>query len=677
MAQSTMSMKVTKAPFEEKFVHLYKEIFSGRSPIHAKKDSGLHGHAAVTRFWDELLLLKVNESFLTQCIANLSEAQLNSGMKLVLNELFGTCSLYLDDENFIRVAHSLETLIILFQEIFKKRFTEQGFTIITLIAGSVENADLFFMRLIGRVANLLQRDDVPIPVKSLCLRLYITILTTTDNVNTNVIASYLFQNNIFNAILAAMSVKLAGDRRILELDAALVLILLLLWREGPNVYSEILSVASSPVVPLFLTAHSLMKSIETVIPQATSDSSLQFWSLTSSVYNMLGSVFGINMAVSDKHKGNAIAATPGDEDEFWLCSTSGIVLYYFLVYNFPLVKSTQLWPSINESLREVPGSFPQSASSSWLQLLKTFISLCSMIFPQLSTAEAKEILQAKCCLNILRCILESREALEFLALSNSEDYSFKDMSKGISGIPQIIPSSSVLCVILDNALSILHVEPNSFMDPDLFNRAVMLVPIIFNSLKLRGWQLSEHRTRWLRLWNGLMKICVWAENKNNSHRPGAIDLIEIVLGVLESCLGGSQDLFSVPEVSEQLHAVMMCHMGTLESLMERATSPTFNPAINLSNLNAVKSQYEIQIAAMGIRGNPTYEQALQAVQKKGMLSLKLKAKHAGPTHAYVEGTVELRCLINTARSLVALHRKRTSMRPPRLEEAFVSPNVSA
>lgn len=34
-------------------------------------------------------------------------------------------SRYLNDDNFIRVAHALETLAVLLREIFKKRFNEQ------------------------------------------------------------------------------------------------------------------------------------------------------------------------------------------------------------------------------------------------------------------------------------------------------------------------------------------------------------------------------------------------------------------------------------------------------------------------------------------------------------------------------------------------------------------------
>lgn len=46
----------------------------------------------------------------------------------------------------------------------------QGSTILTLVAGAVDNADNFFRRLINSIAALLVRDDVPVLVKSLGIK---------------------------------------------------------------------------------------------------------------------------------------------------------------------------------------------------------------------------------------------------------------------------------------------------------------------------------------------------------------------------------------------------------------------------------------------------------------------------------------------------------------------------
>lgn len=72
----------------------------------------------------------------------------------------------------------------------------------------------------------------------------------------------------------------------------------------------------------------------------------------------------------------------------------------------------------------------------------------------------------------------------------------------------------------------------------------------------------------------------------------------------------------------------------------------------------MRFQYEVQIAALGVRGQATFEQALLAVKKKGLANLKLKNSYAGPGHSYTESTVELRILINLVRLLVSEHRQR-------------------
>jgi hypothetical protein len=79
------------AAFKEKFVSLYEDIFALRSVLQTAKDQGIQGHTAIARFWDELLLLKVNEAFLSRCISQASEEQLRGNLQPVINDIFATC----------------------------------------------------------------------------------------------------------------------------------------------------------------------------------------------------------------------------------------------------------------------------------------------------------------------------------------------------------------------------------------------------------------------------------------------------------------------------------------------------------------------------------------------------------------------------------------------------------
>eukprot|EP00249_Psilotum_nudum_P006372 c19682_g1_i1 orf=416-2518(+) len=675
-----------KGHLEEKFVYLYREIFSAHSPIQSIKDKGIQGQASLTRFWDELLLLKVNEKFLAQCISKATEEELKGELKQVINDLFGTCVLYLADGNFIRVAHALETLAILFREVFKKRFSEQGLTVITLVAGSLDNADSFFKKLTANVAGLLTRDDVPIPVKSLSLRLYFTILTATDNINTNAVSSYFFTNNIFDAVLAALTVKLSGDRKQLALDATLILNMLLLWRESENIYLQLLCSPTSPLLPLLQTTHTLLSFQGNASRASSSSNSLlgSSWSVPNGVLDFFGTLFKYGSGIQNSHsleKHVQCSATVTCLDattECWLSKTVGLLLMYFLVYLNPALKSSQVWPSSNSiPSQNSTGLSSQPLGSVFMQVLQSFLSLCKETLSELPKAGVAGAYQAKLCLILLRIFFETNVATEFLAYCDVTDLTMSPPPiSGITGIPYVIPFKSVSCMIIDLVAVVLNLNSDHLkLDPDLFYRAALLIPLIFNHLKQRGWQLSSSSIIWINLWKGLMHICKWTGDKSAFQRPGVPELAELTVGIIDSCLSYSQDICPLLEESENLHAMVMANIVPLEQLVATAASiplggagkPSNRGGIQVINVVAVKLHYEIQLAAAGIKGQPTYEQALQGVKKRGMANLKLRPRHAGPIHAYAEGTAELRLLNNIVRFLVNEQRKKSLLSSPKLE----------
>ncbi|CAI5532136.1 unnamed protein product [Closterium sp. Naga37s-1] len=216
-----------KAPLKELFVCRYEDVFNGRSPISTCREKGFEGRQELQRFWDELLL-QVNDAYLAQCIASIPEDRLIGPLKPTINEIFSACLRYLSDVNFIRVAHALETLAVFLREIFKKRFAEQTFTIITLVAGNADSGDAYFKKLICDVSGLLTGDNVPVLIKALGTRLFLMLLTATDNVNANPVASYLLLHPITDPLLSLLTISPPHHRQRLEFDTSLVLLLLLL-----------------------------------------------------------------------------------------------------------------------------------------------------------------------------------------------------------------------------------------------------------------------------------------------------------------------------------------------------------------------------------------------------------------------------------------------------------------
>ncbi|KAG0560735.1 hypothetical protein KC19_9G008900 [Ceratodon purpureus] len=669
--------------FKEKFVSLYEDIFALRSPLQTAKDQGIQGRVTIGRFWDELLLLKVNEAFLSQCISKASEEQLQGNLRPVINDLFATCVRYFGDDNFIRVAHALETLTVLLREIFKKRFNEQGSTILTLVAGAVDNADSFFKRLITSIAALLTRDDVPVLVKSLGIKVYLTILTATTNVNTNTIASYLFVYNAFDGITAVFNVKLSTDRRKLELDASLVLILLLLWRESSNPYAERLVSPAAPILPLLNTVASLL-SPPTDTPISDSDS--LFNSNRSAndggLLGYISSFFGLGSYIGDTSSDGVSGIVGSKTSDVWWCNTSaGLLLLYFLFYLNPVVKSAQVWPSSNLNSVQGPSGLAapgQAAVLLWSEIMKSFLSISKEAVSQLATSGVSGVLRAKLCFTIFRCMAEDRVASDFLLRCDSQSYVASQVpTNGLIGIPYVIQFKSISSLMLELAANVLALKPEaaSYLDADLFYRAAALVSIILNSLKTKGLQLSSTSLNWLAVWDGLLETCAWCGEEKDFQRPGVPELASLALGTVEMCLGSNPELWAGPDETERLHAVVMAHMSSLEQLGQTSAASPYGEAaraplrgrIQLVNVLAVKYHYEVQIAGLGVRGQPTMEQALLGVRKKGTSNLKLKSTHAGPGHSYTEGTSDLRMLNNLARAVLFENRKQFTAGTPKQE----------
>ena len=191
---------------------------------------------------------------------------------------------------------------------------------------------------------------------------------------------------------------------------------------------------------------------------------------------------------------------------------------------------------------------------------------------QNADADAPEVLKVKCGLNLLRCMVETKEALEFFAFCDSDNFKVTMPIHGISGLPLSVGSNSVLCFILRYVIDIINTAPGGSLDPDLFHRASLLIPLIFNALRQQGWQLTSESIQWMHLWKGLIQICEWAGNTTNYQKSGVPELAELILGIIESCLGSIHDTCSAPEEIERLHAVMIAQTKTINLLVETISS---------------------------------------------------------------------------------------------------------
>eukprot|EP00047_Mylnosiga_fluctuans_P006394 m.246628 g.246628 ORF g.246628 m.246628 type:complete len:646 (-) comp15117_c0_seq1:116-2053(-) len=223
-----------KMVLREKFSQLYDQFFKGEDPSAGKES-----------FWQDLFLLKVNADFLDKLIAGKGEEQLLA-QKETVNMLFVQYSRFLKDENDIRVANVLQTMIVLLSAIFKKKFTQFGFDAINLIMG-FDQAEPYMQEFLRTIQTLL-KPQAPAVLRGLALNLLSVIVTATDNINENTLLEYFMVHSIFDSLAQVLRGK--DLREAHGAEALFLLAVLINFRkhEGPNPYLTGLTELNDDVV---------------------------------------------------------------------------------------------------------------------------------------------------------------------------------------------------------------------------------------------------------------------------------------------------------------------------------------------------------------------------------------------------------------------------------------------
>ncbi|RGB43093.1 hypothetical protein C1646_681681 [Rhizophagus diaphanus] len=176
-----------KTILKEKFVEIYESFFKGNDPSIGQPN-----------FWSELFLLKVNATYLTKCLSEISQDKLLA-IKNNIGKLFLKSIEAMKEENTQRKINAMETLCVLLQGIFSKRFNNFSFEVINLLTG-LNNADTVFPQLVDTIKYLMRHGEI-IEVQHEALRLAIVIVCGNTNINQNSINEYFIKNDIFDPLI--------------------------------------------------------------------------------------------------------------------------------------------------------------------------------------------------------------------------------------------------------------------------------------------------------------------------------------------------------------------------------------------------------------------------------------------------------------------------------------------
>ncbi|PKY55848.1 hypothetical protein RhiirA4_410828, partial [Rhizophagus irregularis] len=136
-----------KTVLKEKFVEIYESFFKGNDPSIGQPN-----------FWSELFLLKVNATYLTKCLSEISQDKLLA-IKNNIGKLFLKSIEAMKEENTQRKINAMETLCVLLQGIFSKRFNNFSFEVINLLTG-LNNADTVFPQLVDTIKYLMRHGEI-------------------------------------------------------------------------------------------------------------------------------------------------------------------------------------------------------------------------------------------------------------------------------------------------------------------------------------------------------------------------------------------------------------------------------------------------------------------------------------------------------------------------------------
>ncbi|CAG8673498.1 16451_t:CDS:10, partial [Acaulospora colombiana] len=186
-SKATKPAHGSKPVFKEKFVEIYEKFFKGNDPSTESPN-----------FWSELFLLRVNSAYLTKLIAETSQEKLLT-IKNNISKIFLKSIEALKEENSKRRMNAIETLCVLLQGIFDKRFNNFSFEVINLLTG-LNNADIIFPKLVDGIYSLM-KDGESVEIKCEALRLAIVVVCGNNNINQNSINEYFMKNEIFDPLL--------------------------------------------------------------------------------------------------------------------------------------------------------------------------------------------------------------------------------------------------------------------------------------------------------------------------------------------------------------------------------------------------------------------------------------------------------------------------------------------
>ncbi|KAL6073252.1 Armadillo-like helical domain-containing protein 3 [Balamuthia mandrillaris] len=650
--------KKQKSALKEKIVDIYESFFQGHDPSKGNP-----------HFWEELLLLKLNVPFLERCVLEATEEQLLQ-LKPNINNIFENCVRALHEDNKLRVYHAMQTLCTLLRCIFTKKFTNFGYDIINILSG-IEKADDLFQDMICSVQALLCSERSRIVLKSLALKLLLTIVTATDNIHQNTLLEYfmLDTTNVFPTILRLINdhyhptpnkeeheegkergsikttenggAEVSGEKTSLALtngvstnqpimshhqrqqhyllafDAVFLLIVLLNYRkyESKNPYMRQMTA---------LKHKGSLQALAGVISTVCSECNKQYASLMPSksgggFFSAIGGFFG---SVFSSGPTSAVSLSPNN--------TGAVLLsFYELMYlNSHSFMFCLIEPNASPRANGGVGNGQQQeelvkkSQNRCPPVLEHFFTFCSYIFQDVK--DQRSVCYAKLCLIILSCVFED-DAVNDILHDPQYQCNAAIFQKQLKKQSPETNDRPMVCTVLDILIQFMRYNLKKKLAVDLYCKAIGVLRRIICYEKNQEKRLNF---AWRDLWDCLFTLIKFISLPDMFERADILNLCVEITTVFNLFITYGDIFLPQPSDYDVLYYEIIRESKTLETFyyyVDRYDSSN-NLVQHLDNISTIIRHFTTKIdqweAAHPERSITTPAQVIDII-KNNYESLKL------------------------------------------------------
>lgn len=549
--QELQQQEGTTVVLKEKFVSIYEQLFDNK-----RAKSPVHDENGQDAFWDELLLLKVNNIYLEDKIKLTSEKELIQLQKTTMNPLFSKLCQYIINASYTRQANALQTLCILFKALFKKRWSHFSVDILNIVSG-LQNADNYFKQLIQNVSQSISQEK-NLKVKQLGLALFVILLTGHENIHQNALIDYFMLVDVFDCLIHVLEWR--GSTMKMRKNVLVCLSILFNYRKyesmKQNMYLTHLKELHTPLV-LWAFSDTITKYLH--------NWTLSFEKIIVEKASFLNYVYSFFYSPSTSSQEEGMGAKDVQQVSAML-----LTLYELAHTNEDFVGSLTRSLATMAASEDNQKRLEKEMSSDILQrlderersehvkacptVIQQFLKFCSILFQEphyinnyvrptntSSTKMNTDISStsqdistqyyAQFCLIILQCLLDKRVFKTFaFDVKLKLDFSLFIKEKGIFSVKEYKENGSLGRIIMELVIQCLtHHMGRSFIPMELYSKALNVTHSLLCSAKKFRIRFAID---WRLLWTSLIKICdIIADDHCNRDKVRACSILGQVLTI--------------------------------------------------------------------------------------------------------------------------------------------------